>query len=93
MAPQLIESGVDMLNKTPIYDIKPYLSYTDSHPEAVCGFADEVKDYRLEVVIPENVSDKLGESSCDELRGCLHRIQDRGTGMMNPPMIYQRYMV
>lgn len=69
--PQLIVSGVDMLNKTPIYDIKPYLSYTDSHPEAVCGFADEVKDYRLEVVIPENVSDKLGESSCDELRELL----------------------
>ena len=60
-----------MLNKTPIYDIKPYLSYTDSHPEAVCGFADEVKDYRLEVVIPENVSDKLGESCCDELRELL----------------------
>lgn len=69
--PQLIVSGVDMLNGTPIYDIKPYLSYTDSHPEAVCGFADEVKDYRLEVVIPENVSDKLGESKCDELRELL----------------------
>ena len=69
--PQLIVSGVDMLNKTPIYDIKPYLSYTDSHPEAVCGFADEVKDYRLEVVIPENVSAKLGESCCDELRELL----------------------
>ena len=69
--PQLIVSGVDMLSGTPIYDIKPYLTYTDSHPEAVCGFADEVKDYRLEVVIPEDVSDKLGESKCDELRELL----------------------
>lgn len=71
--PQLIVSGVDMLNGTPIYDIKPYLSYTDSHPEAVCGFADEVKDYRLEVVIPENVSDKLGECKCHELRELLEQ--------------------
>lgn len=79
--PQLIVSGVDMLNKTPIYDIKPYLSYTDSHPEAVCGFADEVKDYRLEVVIPENVSAKLGESCCDELRELLAQDPRPKTGV------------
>ena len=40
------------MNGTPIYDIKPYLAYTDSHPEAVGGFADERKDYALEVDIP-----------------------------------------
>lgn len=69
--PQLIVSGVDMLNGTPVYDIKPYLSYTDSHPDAVCGFADEVRDYGLEVVIPENISDKLGHCKSDELRELL----------------------
>ena len=42
-------SGADVLDGTPIYDIKPYLSFSDSHPEARNGFAEETKDYRLEV--------------------------------------------
>ena len=46
---ELVVSGADLLNGTPIYDIKPYLSYSDSHPEAKNGFADEVKEHRLEV--------------------------------------------
>ena len=46
---ELIVSGADVLDGTPIYDIKPYLSFSDSHPEAKNGFAEETKDYRLEV--------------------------------------------
>jgi len=38
---------------TPIYDIKPYLPYVDSHPEAKGGFAEEKKDYKLDVNFPE----------------------------------------
>lgn len=45
----LIVSGADVLDGTPIYDIKPYLSFSDSHPEAINGFAEEHKGYRLEV--------------------------------------------
>ena len=45
----LIVSGADVLDGTPIYDIKPYLSFSDSHPDAKNGFAEETKDYRLEV--------------------------------------------
>ena len=45
----LLVSGADLLNGTPIYDIKPYLSYTDSHPDAQNGFAEVTKDYRLPV--------------------------------------------
>ena len=45
-------SGADLMNGTPIYDIKPYLPYTDSHPDAVGGFADEkLKDF-LKVEFP-----------------------------------------
>jgi tRNA-Thr(GGU) m(6)t(6)A37 methyltransferase TsaA len=51
--PVLYVSGADLMNGTPIYDIKPYLAYTDSHPEAVCGFADRVKAYELKVEFPE----------------------------------------
>ena len=46
---ELIVSGADLLDGTPIYDIKPYLSFSDCHPEAENGFAEETKDYRLEV--------------------------------------------
>ena len=46
---ELIVSGADVLDGTPIYDIKPYLSFSDSHPDAKNGFAEETKDYRLEV--------------------------------------------
>ena len=47
---ELIVSGADLLDGTPIYDIKPYLSFSDCHEEAKNGFADDAKDYRLEVV-------------------------------------------
>lgn len=47
--------GGDLMNGTPIYDIKPYLSYVDSHPEARGGFTDNHQWQRLRVVIPESV--------------------------------------
>ena len=42
------------MDGTPIYDIKPYVSYADSHPEAQCGFAAEAPEQKLAVVIPED---------------------------------------
>ena len=45
----LIVGGADMLDGTPIYDIKPYVAYSDSHPDAISGFADPVKEYKLNV--------------------------------------------
>lgn len=47
--PVLIISGADLMDGTPIFDIKPYLPFTDSHPEAVSGFAERVADYSLNV--------------------------------------------
>jgi len=49
----LLVSGVDMLDNTPIYDIKPYLPFADSHPEAQVGFAEPVRDYKLTVDFPD----------------------------------------
>lgn len=51
--PILYVEGADLLNHTPIYDIKPYLPYTDCHPEASNGFAGEYVDDVLEVKISE----------------------------------------
>ena len=45
----LIVSGADVLDGTPIYDIKPYLSFSDSHEDARNGFAEETRDYKLKV--------------------------------------------
>ena len=53
LGPVLHISGADIMDGTPVYDIKPYLPYTDSRPEAVGGFADEVVDYKLSVEFPE----------------------------------------
>lgn len=49
----LYVSGADLMNGTPIYDIKPYLSYADSYPQAAGGFAEDVKGYCLQVVFEE----------------------------------------
>ena len=46
---ELLVSGADVLDGTPIYDIKPYLSFSDSHPDARNGFAEETKNHHLEV--------------------------------------------
>lgn len=59
--PVLYVSGVDMVNGTPIYDIKPYLPFVDSQPDAKGGFADDKKDYALKVQIDEILLNKLDQ--------------------------------
>lgn len=53
--------GADLLDGTPIYDIKPYIPYTDCHVNASGGFADEVLNDNLKVFIPDEFKDILGE--------------------------------
>ena len=60
--PVLHVAGADLMDGTPIYDIKPYLPYVDSRPEATGGFAHEVKDYAVEVVFPENLLNLIPEA-------------------------------
>ena len=57
--PAIIVSGADLLNGTPIYDIKPYLPFVDSQPEAVGGFADTVKDDQLTVQCSEDIMEQI----------------------------------
>ena len=47
------------MDKTPIYDIKPYLPYTDCHPDAKAGFAEKVYDYELKVECSEELINKI----------------------------------
>ena len=53
---ELIVSGADLLDGTPIFDIKPYIPYSDAHPDATNGFAEDTKDYRLPVIFPDDSS-------------------------------------
>ena len=55
----LLVGGADLMDGTPIYDIKPYVAFSDSHPDAISGFADEVKNYSLKVDICKELLTKI----------------------------------
>ena len=59
LGPVLYVSGADLMDGTPIYDIKPYIAYTDSHPEAVSGFATKPAEYLLDVDFPDTLLNKV----------------------------------
>lgn len=64
-------SGADLMNGTPILDIKPYLAYVDSHPEASDGFAGEVRSHELRVNIPEEMLEHIPQEKRDAVKGIL----------------------
>ena len=67
----LMVEGADLMDGTPIYDIKPYLSFTDSHPEAKDGFAGEKLEKRLRVVFPEELLISIPAVKRDALLAAL----------------------
>ena len=69
--PILYVYGADLLDGTPIYDIKPYLSFTDSHPDAKNGFAGERLSYALKVEIPDELMAMIPQSKRDALTESL----------------------
>ena len=92
----LIVEGADILDGTPIYDIKPYLAYTDSHPDAISGFADEVRDYSLEVEIPHDIQLRLTDREVCEIKEILSndpRPSYKDDGEMEYGMSYGQYNI
>lgn len=81
--PVLYVSGADLLNNTPIFDIKPYLAYTDSHADAKGGFSDEVRDYYLDVVIPKEICSSIPIERISEIRELIS--QDMRPSYQNDP--------
>lgn len=71
LGPVLYVEGADLLDGTPIYDIKPYLKFTDSHPDAVDGFAEDYRDYKLNVIFPENLKRNLDDKTVTALVSLL----------------------
>ena len=59
--PVIVVKGADLMDGTPIYDIKPYIKYADSHPEAVCGYVDELPERYLNVELPNELAALLPE--------------------------------
>lgn len=64
-------SGVDLLDGTPIYDIKPYLPYADSIPDAVGGFTESLEERRLEVEFPSDLLKRVNEGKREALKAVL----------------------
>ena len=63
----LIVSGADLVDGTPIYDVKPYLPFTDCHVDAVGGYADEHVGHKLIVDFPERLLNVIPDNKRDAL--------------------------
>ena len=63
VGPVLIVRGADLMDGTPIYDIKPYIPYADCHPDAAEGFTGQTRTHHLEVSCPAALALKIGRTS------------------------------
>ena len=88
--PVILVKGADLMDGTPIYDIKPYIRYADSRPDAVCGYVDQLEERQLRVVIPEDIKAEFKDKDtldvlCEVLaldpRPSYHNDPDREYGM------------
>ena len=80
-------AGADLLDGTPIYDIKPYLPYADCVPNAVGGFAAGAPERRLRVVIPEHLKPSIPAEKLEALIGVLS-LDPRPSYQNDPERIY-----
>ena len=80
-------SGADLMDGTPIFDIKPYIPYADAHPDALGGFTDTAEDFLLDVVFPENLLVLLPESKRQAAIGVLSH-DPRPSYQRKPERIY-----
>lgn len=80
-------SGADLMNGTPIFDIKPYVPYADCHPDAREGFTAPGQDYLLRVEIPEALLERVPEDRREALRGVLAQ-DPRPSYQRDPERVY-----
>ena len=88
LGPVLYVSGADLLDGTPIFDVKPYLAYVDSHPEAVDGFALNQKEGTLTVEIPQEWMKIIPQEKQAGLREVLAQ-DPRPQYQKNPERVYK----
>ncbi len=80
-------SGCDMMNGTPIYDIKPYLPYCDSRPQAIGGFTETLGERKLEVIISDGLLGRVPKEKHSELL-CVLRGDPRPSYQNDPQREY-----
>lgn len=85
--PVLYISGADLLDGTPVYDIKPYLSFTDSHPEATGSFSTKALEHRLTVHCDEDLLCLFPKEKRQSLLDCLS-LDPRPSYQHDPERIY-----
>ena len=79
--------GADLMDGTPIFDIKPYIPYGDCHPDATGGFTDQAGEFLLEVDFPKNLLLKLPEEKQEAAMGVL-RHDPRPSYQRSPERVY-----
>ena len=87
MGPVIHVSGADLMDGTPIVDIKPYIPYADSFPEARGGFTDSAGDFLLDVVFPEELLKKFPADKLDAAKEVLSH-DPRPSYQRDPDRIY-----
>ena len=71
LGPVIYVRGADLMDGTPIYDIKPYVAYADAHPEARSGFVDKTEWQPLQVELPDDLAAKVPADHIESLKATL----------------------
>ena len=87
LGPVLHVAVADLMDGTPIFDIKPYLPYTDAHPQASSGFTADYEGYHLTVRFPEDLLKKVPPEKQAALRGVLAQ-DPRPSYQEDPTRVY-----
>lgn len=85
--PVLHVGGADLMDGTPIFDIKPYIPYSDCHPQAIGGFTDTAGEFLLKVEFPEELLAKLPERKREAAIGVLSH-DPRPSYQRTPDRVY-----
>lgn len=85
--PCLVISGADLMDGTPILDIKPYVPYADSHPDALGGFTSSAGDFLLTVDFPPELLEQVPEGIREALMGVLQH-DPRPSYQQDPTRVY-----
>ena len=83
----LVVGGADLMDGTPIFDIKPYIPYADCHPDAAAGFTAQTQFHHVEVVCPEEIWAQVPAAERDGLRGVLEN-DPRPSYQHDPERVY-----
>lgn len=87
LGPVLWVSGADLLDGTPVYDIKPYIPFTDCHPDAAEGYTSQTRVHQLQVIFPDEFLQVYPEEKREAVMGILAQ-DPRPTYFQAPDRVY-----